>query len=72
VAALEGKKIWVHCARNMRVSVFIYLYRRLHLSEPEEVAVHPVKEVWVPNVTWQAFIEQALHVPGPFEHNDMQ
>ena len=24
----QGKKIWVHCAANMRVSAFIYKYRR--------------------------------------------
>jgi hypothetical protein len=29
VAALEGMKIWGHCAKDMRVSVFISLYRRL-------------------------------------------
>ena len=24
----QGKKIWVHCAANMRVSAFVYKYRR--------------------------------------------
>jgi len=44
----------------MRVSAFIYLYRRLYLAESEEVAVHPMQEIWVPNETWQAFIHSAL------------
>ena len=26
----QGKKIFVHCAKNMRVSAFVYLYRVLH------------------------------------------
>lgn len=58
--AFEGRNVWVHCAKNMRVSAFIYLYRRLYLAESEEVAVHPMQEVWAPNETWQAFISSAL------------
>jgi protein tyrosine phosphatase (PTP) superfamily phosphohydrolase (DUF442 family) len=61
LAALQGRKIWVHCIKNMRVSVFIYLYRTIHLGESEETASYPMNEIWVPNATWQAFIDQALH-----------
>ena len=60
VDALKGKKLWLHCAKNMRVSVFIYLYRRLCLNEPEELAIFPMKAVWTPNETWQKFIDHAL------------
>ena len=56
----RGRKVWVHCAKNMRVSAFIYLYRKLRLDEPEELAIFPMKEVWTPNETWQKFIDQAL------------
>lgn len=59
--AFEGRKVWVHCAKNMRVSAFIYLYRRLCLAESEETSAHPMQEVWVPNETWQAFIHNAVH-----------
>jgi [ribosomal protein S5]-alanine N-acetyltransferase len=58
-----GGKVWVHCARNFRVSAFVYLYRRLRLGEPHEVALHPMCTVWQPNPTWQAFIEQSLAGP---------
>lgn len=58
--ALEGRKVWVHCAMNMRVSAFLYLYRRLRLGEDHETASHPLREVWTPNETWQAFIGQAI------------
>lgn len=58
--ALRGRRVWVHCAMNMRVSAFIYLYRRLCLGEPQEAAAHPMREVWEPNATWQAFIDEAL------------
>jgi len=58
--AFEGRKIWVHCAKNMRASAFIYLYRRLCLAESEEAAAHPMQEVWRPNEIWQAFIYNAM------------
>lgn len=60
IDAFRGRKVWVHCARNMRVSAFIYLYRRLVLSESEEAASFPLREVWIPDATWQAFIDQVL------------
>ncbi len=53
-----GRNVWVHCAKNMRVSAFIYLYRKLVLSENEEGASFPMRDVWSPNDTWQAFINQ--------------
>lgn len=58
--AFEERNVWVHCAKNMRVSVFIYLYRRLCLMESEEASAYPMQEVWVPNETWQTFIANAL------------
>ena len=66
IKAFEGRKIWVHCAKNMRVSAFIYLYRRMRLGDKEDAAAFPMREVWVPNETWQAFIRSALEseLPG--------
>lgn len=58
--AFKGQRMWVHCAKNMRVSVFIYLYRRLCLNHNEAEAAYPMREVWVPNAIWQTFIEQAV------------
>ena len=63
--AFEGSKVWVHCAKNMRVSAFIYLYRRMQLGDNMEVAAFPMREVWVPNETWQAFIRSALESKLP-------
>jgi protein tyrosine phosphatase (PTP) superfamily phosphohydrolase (DUF442 family) len=61
--SLEGERTWVHCARNMRVSAFVFLYRRLCLGESEDAASHPLREVWEPNPTWEAFINAALRTP---------
>jgi protein tyrosine phosphatase (PTP) superfamily phosphohydrolase (DUF442 family) len=53
-------KVFVHCALNKRVSVFVYLYRVLHLRESEPTAYKDMRRIWQPNPTWQAFIEQTL------------
>lgn len=50
----------------MRVSAFLYLYRRLVLSEDEAAASFPMREVWTPDPVWQAFIDQVLQVK-PYE-----
>jgi protein tyrosine phosphatase (PTP) superfamily phosphohydrolase (DUF442 family) len=56
--AFKGSRIWVHCAKNMRVSAFVYLYRKLVLLESEERARYPMCEVWTPNEIWRAFMER--------------
>lgn len=58
--ANTGKKVFVHCAANMRVSAFVYLYRRLHERISEEEAKKDLNKIWVPNDTWQKFIENVV------------
>ncbi len=58
LAAFKGRRIWLHCALNMRVSAFVYLYRRLVLGEDEATAAFPMREVWTPNEVWRAFIDR--------------
>jgi protein tyrosine phosphatase (PTP) superfamily phosphohydrolase (DUF442 family) len=58
--AFSGQKVWLHCAKNMRVSAFIYLYRKLVLGEDDASASFPMCEVWTPNPLWQAFIDNVL------------
>lgn len=57
---LAGEKVWVHCAMNMRVSAFVYLYRRLALNESEQAASEPMRQIWTPNETWQAFMDEVF------------
>lgn len=59
LTAIHGQKTWVHCAKNMRVSAFIYLYRLLYLKEPDATATFPMSEIWEPNEIWSTFIEDA-------------
>lgn len=56
----QNQKIFVHCAKNMRVSAFIYLYRRLHLNCDYEQAIADLHKIWHPNETWQNFIDTKL------------
>lgn len=58
--AFEGRTTWVHCAKNMRVSAFVLLYRHLCLEESMTDAAYPLQRVWVPNAVWQTFIDRAL------------
>lgn len=54
------KNVFVHCAMNMRVSAFMYLYRLIHEHISEEEAKQNLHKIWVPNQTWQQFIEQVM------------
>ncbi len=57
---LSNRRIFVHCAANMRVSVFVYLYRVLCLGLESTVAKADLEQIWIPNQTWSVFIEKAL------------
>ena len=57
--AAAGKKVFVHCAMNMRVSAFMYLYRTVRENLPSEQALHDLHRVWTPNPTWQQFLDTA-------------
>lgn len=57
---LAGQKNFVHCVLNMRVSVFVYLYRVIHLKEDPEVAYQNLLAIWQPDRTWQDLMDQAM------------
>lgn len=56
----QGRKIFLHCAANMRVSAFLALYRILELGWPRAAALAEVEAIWHPNPQWQAFIDSHL------------
>jgi protein tyrosine phosphatase (PTP) superfamily phosphohydrolase (DUF442 family) len=53
MAALGQQTVWLHCAKNMRASAFVYLYRLLIRGEAEEQASWPMSQIWTPNALWQ-------------------
>ena len=63
VAAMDyanDRKVFVHCAQNKRVPVFIALYRITRQGWPESTALAAMREVWQPDATWEKVIVQAL------------
>jgi len=56
-------KIWVHCAANIRVSVFLGLYRVVRQGWAPERAFALMHGLWQPNEVWSAFIAAALAQP---------
>jgi protein tyrosine phosphatase (PTP) superfamily phosphohydrolase (DUF442 family) len=54
------KKVFVHCIANMRVSAFMYLYRIIYEKMSEEEASKDLHRLWVPDETWQEFIQNVL------------
>lgn len=66
MSAMQGcgdKKVWVHCAANMRVTAFLGLYRVLQQGWEVGRAFELMNEVWKPNSTWEAFIQDCLREP---------
>jgi protein tyrosine phosphatase (PTP) superfamily phosphohydrolase (DUF442 family) len=58
--ANSDRKRFVHCVANMRVSAFIYLYRRLREHMSDEDAQKDLHQIWVPNEVWQKFIDRVI------------
>jgi protein tyrosine phosphatase (PTP) superfamily phosphohydrolase (DUF442 family) len=54
--AFEGKKCWVHCVVNKRVSAFLYQYFRLVHGVRSEEAKNVIIANWQPNQVWQEFM----------------
>ena len=62
--ANRDRKVYVHCFANMRVSVFVFLYRTIREGVPEAEAWEEVLKVWDPGADpetaqWPRFIERA-------------
>jgi protein tyrosine phosphatase (PTP) superfamily phosphohydrolase (DUF442 family) len=56
----RGRKIWVHCAANMRVSAFLGLYWVLRQGWERGRAFELMNGLWQPNDAWAAFIASSL------------
>lgn len=59
--ANTDRNVFVHCNANMRVSVFVYLYRTLRLGESEEDARRDLLKIWDPSQVpqWDKFLADA-------------
>lgn len=57
--AFAPKKVWIHCAANMRVSAFIYRYRIDILGDAPENAKKDLDAIWQPFGVWKKLIRLA-------------
>jgi protein tyrosine phosphatase (PTP) superfamily phosphohydrolase (DUF442 family) len=60
MARCRGRRVFVHCAMNMRVSVFVFLYRVIWQRIAPDVAHEDVARIWQPNPVWQRFLDDSL------------
>ncbi|HEY0713542.1 MAG TPA: protein tyrosine phosphatase family protein, partial [Polyangia bacterium] len=66
--AAAGKRVFVHCALNHRVSSFIGLYGRLRLGWSREAALAHARRFWQLDPVWQGFFDRTIEALGP--HTD--
>ncbi|MFN0068835.1 MAG: protein tyrosine phosphatase family protein [Limisphaerales bacterium] len=58
--AFDGRRVFVHCAANMRVSAFVFLHRVLDLGVPRTEAEADLHRIWHPTGAWAELIELTL------------
>lgn len=58
--AFDDRPVFVHCAANMRVSAFMFLYRVLFKSIPASEAERDLYAIWQPDEVWSQFIQNQL------------
>jgi protein tyrosine phosphatase (PTP) superfamily phosphohydrolase (DUF442 family) len=56
----KDKRVFAHCALNMRVSAFTFLYRVLRLGMEVDAAREDLLEIWEPEGVWKDFIDRNL------------
>jgi hypothetical protein len=65
--AFAGRPVFVHCAANMRVSAFVFLYRVLRQGVAIADAERDLHAIWQPDEVWSEFVRSQLksHEPAP-------
>lgn len=60
----RGRRVFVHCALNMRVSALMFAYRVARLGIPREEAAADLEQIWQPNEVWSRYVEAAIAAAG--------
>jgi protein tyrosine phosphatase (PTP) superfamily phosphohydrolase (DUF442 family) len=63
--AFEDRPVFVHCAANMRVSAFVFLYRVLRQQVAPSEAEGDLRAIWQPDPVWTRFIQDQLKSHEP-------
>jgi protein tyrosine phosphatase (PTP) superfamily phosphohydrolase (DUF442 family) len=64
IAAFEGRRVFVHCAANKRVSAFVFLHRVLYGRVGMADAERDLHAIWQPDEVWSRFIRNQLESGG--------
>ena len=67
--ALEGEKIWVHCALNWRVSAFMLHYQKVVMKRTSAEQI-PMLEEWKPDNVWQEFLKLKPESVTSLQHSE--
>ena len=65
---LEHDRIHVHCIANLRVSAFLYRYRREELGMAEDTARAEMERIWRPGGVWARFTGDEKAAQSPHLH----
>lgn len=61
------KKVFVHCAQNKRVSIFMALFRVIEEGFPFQQAIEDILSIWEPSEVWKNFMDEVLQTTNkPF------
>jgi len=64
---LRDERAHVHCIANLRVTAFLYRYRRDALGLPDPEARAAMDSVWQPGGVWAAIVGDAAAVRLPHQ-----
>lgn len=57
MSGIKDKKVFIHCAKNYRVTAFMYIYHKHVLNTPFEQIDVSMFEQWTPSQKWQDLIK---------------
>lgn len=58
LSAAKNRRVLVHCAKNLRVSAFVFLFKVLVEGENEVLARRRMEKIWSPDAIWSAFLDE--------------
>ena len=61
--ANADRRVFVHCAANMRVSAFVFLHRLSHGTD-RGAAENDLTKIWQPDGVWRGFVNERLKELG--------
>ncbi|RXJ88064.1 protein tyrosine phosphatase family protein [Arcobacter sp. CECT 8985] len=53
----SNQKIWIHCAKNYRVTSFMYVFHKYFLKTPFDQIDLSLLDVWTPSPKWQELMK---------------